>query len=80
MTSGPSRNLRGSRVADYLRSAAGRTDPNARETLHKLDMASVGLYVPGDPERFWDAKIDRDFTYHDPFDRGVVRYVDVMEP
>jgi hypothetical protein len=67
-------------IADYLRAAAGRTDPNARETLHRLDMAFVGLYVPGDPERFRDAKRDRVFTYDDPFDRGVVRYVDVREP
>jgi hypothetical protein len=68
------------RIAEYLRAAAGRTDPNARESLHKLDMAFVGLYVPGDPERFWDVKKACEFSYDDHFDRGVVGYVDVMKP
>jgi len=38
----------------------------------------VGLYVPGDVESFTIADTGERFEHKDPFERGVVRYFDVL--
>jgi hypothetical protein len=38
----------------------------------------VGLYVPGDVESFTIADTGELFEHEDPFERGVVRYFDVL--
>lgn len=65
-----------------LRSLTGRADPHRQDEWHRVDLGFVGLYVPGDPERFTtrdkDAAKRVPFEYDDPFSRGVVRYFEVM--
>lgn len=65
----------------YLRGMTGRTDPNRMDEWHRLDLAFVGLYVPGETEQFTvkssSPHLRVPFTYRDPYPRGVVRYFDV---
>lgn len=68
-------------VVANLRSLTDR-DAHRQDEWHRVDLGFVGLYVPGDPERFItrekDAEKRAPFVYDDPFPRGVVRYFDVM--
>ena len=57
-------------TVQHLRARTGRLDPTLPSQLDRLDLAAVGLYVPGDSEP--------EFDYEDPFERGVVRYLDVQ--
>ncbi len=71
------------RTVEYLRARVGRTDPQLTSQAERADMVAVGLYVPGDREKFeWStgsgsSKKTSRFSYEDPFPRGVVRYFDV---
>lgn len=69
-------------VVANLRSLTGRADAQRQDEWHRVDLGFVGLYVPGDPERFMTREKDAEkrvpFAYDDPFPRGVVRYFDVM--
>jgi hypothetical protein len=68
-------------IVTSVRRLTRRSDPHRQDEWHRVDLGFVGLYVPGDTERFIIR--DRDpakrvpFSYDDPFDRGVVRYFDV---
>lgn len=66
------------RTVKHLRARTGRVDPTLPSQMHKLDMAAVALYVPGDSESviLGDGS---PYEYEDQFDRGVVRYFDVLE-
>lgn len=61
------------RTVVHLRNRTGRLDPTLPSQMDRVDMAAVGLYVPGDSERF------DDFEYDDDLPRGVVRFFDVLD-
>lgn len=68
-------------IVTHLRRMTRRTDVHRQDEWHRVDLGFVGLYVPGDRERFtvrgtgpWKG---RKFDYVDGFERGVVRYFDV---
>ena len=71
-------------IVTNVRAITGRSDPHRQDEWHRMDVGFVGLYVPGEVERFTtrekDASKRRVFEYEDPFPRGVVRYFDVMTP
>jgi hypothetical protein len=64
-----------------LRGMTGRSDPHRQDEWHRIDLGFVGLYVPGDRERFTIRGSGPDrgeqFAYEDCLPRGVVRYFDV---
>lgn len=68
-------------IVTAVRRVTGRSDAHRQDEWHRVDLGFVGLYVPGDPERFRtrDKDVSRrvDFAYDDPLPRGVVRYFDV---
>jgi len=68
-------------IVANVRSITGRIEPQRQDEWHRVDLGFVGLYVPGDPERFVTRDRDpskrRPFSYDDPFERGVVRFFDV---
>lgn len=68
-------------IVSHLRRQAGRADPHRQDEWHRVDLGFVGLYVPGDVERFATRSRDeskrRPFEYVDALSRGVIRFVDV---
>jgi hypothetical protein len=69
-------------IVTSVRRLTGRSDPHRQDEWHRVDLGFVGLYVPGDVERF--VRRDRDaarqgpFSYDDaPLKRGVICYFDV---
>lgn len=68
-------------VVTGLRRLTSRTDPHRQDEWHRVDLGFVGLYVPGERETFEtrDRQVANrtNFSYEDPFKRGVVRYFDV---
>jgi hypothetical protein len=70
-------------IVRHLRAITGRSDLHREREWHRADMSFIGLYVPGDTERFTrrhkNPKLRTAFAWDDPFPRGVVRYFDVLE-
>ena len=68
-------------IVTGVRRLTGRTDPHRQDQWHRADLGFVGLYVPGELERFETTAKDpakrRMFEYEDVLPRGVIRYFDV---
>jgi len=62
------------RTVLHLRSNTGRLDNTLPSQWDRVDMAFVGLYVPGDEE-----ELAKGLVYRDDMPRGIVRYFDVKE-
>lgn len=69
-------------IVTNVRRMTGRVDPHRQDEWHRVDLGFVGLYVPGEIERFTTRDKDpakrRPFEYDDRFRRGVIRYFDVQ--
>lgn len=66
-------------IVTNVRALSGRSDPHRQDEWHRIDLGFVGLYVPGELEKFRLPKSRSQFTFQDPFARGVVRYFDVFD-
>ena len=66
-------------IVTNVRALCGRSDPHRQDEWHRIDLGFVGLYVPGELEKFQLPKSRSHFEYQDPFARGIVRYFDVSD-
>jgi hypothetical protein len=70
-------------IATNVRRVTGRSDPHRQDEWHRVDLGFVGLYIPGETERFRTREKDptrrTNFEYFDILPRGVIRYFDVRQ-